>query len=367
MTFLNNNLRSVLTNRMIFEVFILVNRNLVDVGDDSDKKTEATTNRSEINDDFLRSIIPQNRISLIESNHFWNNQQQYQDLLSTPINNEKNKGETDVTKQMVDDLRSRLNDKVEMSCYTTSPTTGNLEMSCYVTEHIKTTSPTTDETLVVWDEGNLKGASSEVVKGIGSPRLDVSIGLKNMLLAFAEVGVSPSSSKIDQKFSEKMAQAHKYLSGLYTTDGAVWKTEGRKKAVLTASGRPILFAVIVFSKDRSIGRMAIFAAEPKPDDGEFGVAMIWRKEASSNTAIQELDRAYSVFIHAVIYSATHFQNESEYDQDWEYLGPDCVKVRPLGDEVSFCLVYGHLTVISVHPSSSRTVLIYTAVIYSNCF
>ena len=323
--FLNDHLRSVLTNRMFFEVFVLINRNLVDVGDNSDnnKKTATTTNASEINYDFLRSIIPQDRMPLIESNHFWKNEEQFQGLLSTPINNKDNSGETDITKQMVRDLKCRLDD---------------VEMSCYVTEHIKTTSPTTDETVVVWDEGNLKGVASEGVKGSRSPRLDVSIGLKNTLLAFVEVGVEPSCDKIDELFSKKTAQSHKYLKGLYSSTGAVWKTEGRNKAVLTASGRPILFAVIVFSKDRSIGRMAIFAAEPKPDDGDLRVAMIWRKEASGDKAIEELDQAYSAFIHAIKYSATYFQNESDCDQDWEYLGPDCVKVRPSGDEVSFVLL-----------------------------
>ena len=182
--------------------------------------------------------------------------------------------------------------------------------------------------LIVIGEGNLPRAQ-EGESGGNNPSLDVTVGRGNQLLGFIEVGLTKKATKsdkakfreIDKLFWEKVDQSSNYLRLLYADGGRVWKDMKQKKAKFEIKNNgTILFAVLVFARDKSMGRMAIFTAERKGQTDDFRVALMWRCESQQRN--DKLSMGYSAFINAV----TQLPLKNKFK--WEYLGLDCSKVTP---------------------------------------
>mmetsp|Transcript_20250 Transcript_20250/g.48247 ORF Transcript_20250/g.48247 Transcript_20250/m.48247 type:complete len:737 (+) Transcript_20250:165-2375(+) len=336
-TLLNRNLRSILMNRMTFEVFVGINQcSVVDVPGEGGDAAGVATNSNDasrcqdsdvttpakcsINQDFLQQITP----DLPDAATFRNST--HAGLLSGAATGDGGKCETQITREMVSLLQRRFAERSELRPVAVA--------------HVTNVSPKGNSEFVAVEEANVSTTSE---KGKKPPRLDVSIGIDGRLLAFVEVGIIQASQdandvtrarQVDTMFWEKVAQAHKYVERVYGQNGGVWKTDKNKKRTKTvmATG-PLLFSVLVLDKFNLIGRMAIFSAEPKQEAGEYRAALIWRKEVSKTTndaqqlnVIDQLDQAYGAFVAAVEYFANRFP-ANQHNSNWQYLGPDCVKVK----------------------------------------
>ena len=161
-----------------------------------------------------------------------------------------------------------------------------------------------------------------------SNRLDVAIGSDDRLLAFVEVGLTNRAKKddakfrnLDKQFWHKVDQALYYLDDLHQERSGVQTKEGHNLKV--QDNGTILFAVIVLDRDKTKGRMAIFAAEPKGKD-DYRVALMWRFEAGDAIEMTTLDRGYSAFINATM--QLHFTDPNGDENKWRCLGPNCSKV-----------------------------------------
>ena len=157
--------------------------------------------------------------------------------------------------------------------------------------------------------------------------LDVIKGSSNQVLAFVEVGLvkkytqsQSTCQKLDEMFWKKVHQADNYLQHLYR-NGAQVKTE-KGELQVPHDGGTILFAVIVFDRNKTMGRMAIFTAERK-GQGDYRVALMWRCESPVNDGIESIADAYGAFINAVVHIANA---KASRGNKWQYLGPNCTKV-----------------------------------------
>ena len=139
------------------------------------------------------------------------------------------------------------------------------------------------ETITTFAEAELQTSTNKKK----SPRLDVSWGDKGngKLVAFIEVELTPKDTaqdsideKINQLFWKKVDQSIKYLE-LLSKHGAVRRDEAGEEYRLGCDSKvTVLLSVIVLKRDRSAGRMAIFACESEAD-ASWRIALMWRKEA----------------------------------------------------------------------------------------
>lgn len=292
-TELNTALRSVVTNRAIFETFLGLN-------DDVGKLDETS---------FLKKIFTEEELNSL---NFWStppDQRQMNGLLSGPA--KQSTEETKITKAMVDALHNFFNED------------SSIEQKATATRY--------DSGIEVLAEARLE--SLEQDKQRSEPKLDITFGRNNRLLAFAEVGLikkaareATMSMSIDDLFWHKMHQIMNYLKRL---NKGVLSPTGDANHVRFKASNTFLFSVIVFEKsDQSIGRMAIFCAEPKDEDGtDFRVVMMWRTEFRD---IERMDAAYTAFVRATM----HLANRQEVrDYTWQYLGPACTQVATLDGQV----------------------------------
>lgn len=162
------------------------------------------------------------------------------------------------------------------------------------------------------------------------PRLDVAFGSKDggSLDAFVEVGLTPKDTlqveidrKIDQLFWKKINQAVNYLALLSTKGVAGKDQDGEEYSLQVDKNKTLLLCVIVMTRDRSKGRIAMFACEPKKDE-EWRMALLWRKEAAK----EEISQAFGYFVAAIKYMADNEFNLDVEEEEWEYMGPNCSKV-----------------------------------------
>lgn len=97
--------------------------------------------------------------------------------------------------------------------------------------------------------------------------------------------------------------------------------DGEEYRLQVDKNKTLLLCVIVMTRDRSKGRIAMFACEPKKD-GEWRMALLWRKEAAK----KKISEAFGYFVAAIKYMADNEFNLNVEDEEWEYMGPNCSKV-----------------------------------------
>ena len=129
------------------------------------------------------------------------------------------------------------------------------------------------------------------------------------------------SQHTDNMFWNKVDQALNCLEALHKEGVKV----GKNNSVLAMNDELVLFAMIVFDKEYTRGRMAFFTAEPKEKD-DYQVALMWRSEFHSDRMLEKLDLAYSIFINAAMKLQLVCSDPKQHSCKWQYLGPNCTKV-----------------------------------------
>jgi len=291
---LNRALRSVVTDRAFFETFVGFN------------KTTAVDGRET---GFLNKLFTKEEI---ESLDFWSNPKT-SGLLSVPATHSKD--ETKITNMMVNVL-SVFFEKEALDIDREEEIPGGMK---------------------VLAEARLE--SLEEGKPRSVPRLDITVGSNDRLLAFVEVGliskatnVATMSMSIDTLFWKKVHQVMNYLERL--NKGVESARKDKIDRIFKVNGN-FLFSVIVFEKaDHSIARMAIFCAQPKNEDAsDFRVAMMWRKEFVD---LKKLDDAYTAFVRAILHLE---KRNTSKDSEWRYLGPDCAQVTTIDGKTHVLRAY----------------------------
>ena len=190
----------------------------------------------------------------------------------------------------------------------------------------------------------------------GGGLLDVAIGGKDRLLAFVEVGLIDDkkdqvarSRNLNDAFWQKVDQSHKYMDALYRKGIEVRYGDGDGSVLKVEDNGTIVFAVIVFDREKTTGRMAVFTAERK-DEEDYRVALMWRRECLGEDGIVTLDRGYSAFINAVMHLSRNGQTED--DINWRYLGPNCSKV----------MFKGVRTCDSLRPANDRVLMFHSLIV-----
>jgi hypothetical protein len=182
---------------------------------------------------------------------FWNNS--HKCLLLEPAQGRD--FETVITRKMVTKLQE---------CFKNEPVVDGATVNAIVTNNDSSYG------YIFLEGGNV--TTGEEANSSKASRFNVAIGLNKRLLAFVEVGTIPVEQNlsrykrrsIDKLFCKKLGQANEYLQCVW--DNSI---EDDHTVVLEVSDF-ILFSILVFDKDKTIGRMAIFTAEPKKQNqGKF--------------------------------------------------------------------------------------------------
>jgi hypothetical protein len=235
--------------------------------------------------------------------------------------------ETEITKQMVRKLQTYLNGLQDTNQQTSSSAAsrGSVDRGNYTVEltYVR------ENSIRVVDEGRLKQFCNEEDNDGGpknAPRLDVMITSGERVLSFVEVGLTSATfvadtdntavnEQLDKLFWEKIDQSMIYLRLLRQS-----RVQKGNEFFVVKDGQTILMCVLVLDRGCTIGRMAVFACEPKGEE-EFRIALMWRKEAS----LKHLDDAYGRFINGVQH-LEGLDNRKQAQLSFEYLGPNCSKV-----------------------------------------
>eukprot|EP00978_Attheya_sp_CCMP212_P014023 scaffold35520_cov30-Attheya_sp.AAC.1 len=156
-----------------------------------------------------------------------------------------------------------------------------------------------------------------------APRLDVTLGAKEggTLNGFVEVGLTPVdtpddylSETVDQLFWKKVDLAINYLR-LVSTEGVEGKdADGEEFKLHVYPQKTLLLCVIVMTRKKCLGRIAIFACEPKKK-GEWRMALMWRKEGKK----QEISQAFGYYVAAIKYMMDHQFNLDVEQETWNYM------------------------------------------------
>lgn len=180
-------------------------------------------------------------------------------------------------------------------------------------------------------------ASFPVDETQNGPRLDIAFGETSTsaevpsLVGFVEVGLTASGistdkepEKIDHLFWKKVCQATLYLQLLLETE----KVKGDGYVFSVGENKTLMLCVLVTNRQKTQGRIAVFACEPKMGDPEqdgscyWRMALMWRKEGDA----KQISAAFGYYIESIKFMAENRLNLDEDDEKWTYLGPNCSKV-----------------------------------------
>jgi hypothetical protein len=150
------------------------------------------------------------------------------------------------------------------------------------------------------------------------------------LVGFVEVGLTAKGIakdsepvKIDHLFWKKVNQAIEYLRRLWSSDGVTYVDADKNQGMFrVGKTKTLVLCVVVVNRQRTFGRVAVFACEPNENINCWRMALLWRKEGHA----KQISVAFGYYIESIKFMGKHDFNLDVEDEKWTYMGPNCSKV-----------------------------------------